>query len=126
GQPVLGFQQQPGAQSATPGRGSEVDGVDLTQVCDVPGVTEAAEAGDTVVVLGDDQGHLRVRDQLAEAVGPHGRVETLQERLGEDVGVRLLPADRKSTRLNSSHVKISYAVFCLKKKKKPAKVHGAG
>src|SRR5690606_41875090 len=27
------------------------------------------------------------------------------------------PVDRKSTRLNSSHVKISYAVFCLKKKK---------
>src|SRR5690606_41187762 len=27
------------------------------------------------------------------------------------------PLDRKSTRLNSSHVKISYAVFCLKKKK---------
>src|SRR5690606_40716270 len=26
------------------------------------------------------------------------------------------PVDRKSTRLNSSHVKISYAVFCLKKK----------
>src|SRR5690606_42087559 len=29
-----------------------------------------------------------------------------------------LVSDRKSTRLNSSHVKISYAVFCLKKKKK--------
>src|SRR5690606_41344582 len=29
--------------------------------------------------------------------------------------------DRKSTRLNSSHVKISYAVFCLKKKKKQKK-----
>src|SRR5690554_7638925 len=28
------------------------------------------------------------------------------------------PEDRKSTRLNSSHVRISYAVFCLKKKKK--------
>src|SRR5690606_42114940 len=27
------------------------------------------------------------------------------------------PEDRKSTRLNSSHVKISYAVFCLKKKR---------
>src|SRR5690242_21306939 len=27
--------------------------------------------------------------------------------------------DRKSTRLNSSHMSISYAVFCLKKKKKP-------
>src|SRR5207249_7995443 len=30
-------------------------------------------------------------------------------------------ADRKSTRLNSSHVSISYAVFCLKKKKKTNK-----
>src|SRR5690606_41602020 len=30
--------------------------------------------------------------------------------------VQLNPEDRKSTRLNSSHVKISYAVFCLKKK----------
>src|SRR6266496_5309458 len=30
--------------------------------------------------------------------------------------------DRKSTRLNSSHVEISYAVFCLKKKKKNKKV----
>src|SRR5690625_5561110 len=29
--------------------------------------------------------------------------------------------DRKSTRLNSSHVAISYAVFCLKKKRKPNK-----
>src|SRR5690242_21031752 len=28
-----------------------------------------------------------------------------------------LPGDRKSTRLNSSHMSISYAVFCLKKKK---------
>src|SRR5690606_39867277 len=33
------------------------------------------------------------------------------------VGVLLRIVDRKSTRLNSSHVKISYAVFCLKKKK---------
>src|SRR5690349_22370072 len=32
--------------------------------------------------------------------------------------IRLLKQDRKSTRLNSSHVEISYAVFCLKKKKK--------
>src|SRR5207302_10103875 len=32
------------------------------------------------------------------------------------------PGDRKSTRLNSSHVKISYAVFCLKKKKNTNKV----
>src|SRR5438132_10846164 len=39
---------------------------------------------------------------------------------GADAGDRLgaVPADRKSTRLNSSHTVISYAVFCLKKKKK--------
>src|SRR5690606_40558102 len=41
-------------------------------------------------------------------------------RVGFDIagGKDFLPRqDRKSTRLNSSHVKISYAVFCLKKKK---------
>src|SRR5690349_23934039 len=44
-------------------------------------------------------------------------VEHLDRRSGlsaDDRGAR----DRKSTRLNSSHVEISYAVFCLKKKKK--------
>src|SRR5262245_64487956 len=42
-------------------------------------------------------------------------VEVLQRRL------RTLP-DRKSTRLNSSHLGISYAVFCLKKKKTQDKI----
>src|SRR3989442_11652714 len=37
-------------------------------------------------------------------------------------GGRQAPGDRKSTRLNSSHVRISYAVFCLKKKKKKKSV----
>src|SRR5437868_8170909 len=37
-------------------------------------------------------------------------------------GVSVLIRDRKSTRLNSSHVSISYAVFCLKKKKKINKI----
>src|SRR5690606_41643103 len=41
-------------------------------------------------------------------------LDTIQPREAE----RLVNRDRKSTRLNSSHVKISYAVFCLKKKKK--------
>src|SRR5207302_10295094 len=44
-------------------------------------------------------GEPRIRQRVAQAAGMKGR-------------------DRKSTRLNSSHVKISYAVFCLKKKKK--------
>src|SRR5271167_5155351 len=42
------------------------------------------------------------------------------DHLVHDRGVQ----DRKSTRLNSSHVSISYAVFCLKKKKKIMREHG--
>src|SRR2546426_7579120 len=40
---------------------------------------------------------------------------------GREAGKQILErlGDRKSTRLNSSHLVISYAVFCLKKKKKP-------
>src|SRR5207245_7195275 len=37
---------------------------------------------------------------------------------GTCLNVGCIPSDRKSTRLNSSHGSISYAVFCLKKKKK--------
>src|SRR3712207_9019290 len=38
--------------------------------------------------------------------------------IGAKAGENMNPEDRKSTRLNSSHANISYAVFCLKKKKK--------
>src|SRR3712207_6953107 len=41
-------------------------------------------------------------------------VEKLATALDENF---VIPEDRKSTRLNSSHANISYAVFCLKKKK---------
>src|SRR5437764_11030364 len=48
-----------------------------------------------------------------------GRVDGGRDRAGPriDAGARVDPGDRKSTRLNSSHRCISYAVFCLKKKK---------
>src|SRR2546430_7868409 len=47
------------------------------------------------------------------------RLEETRERLpGGGDGAREDRGDRKSTRLNSSHSQISYAVFCLKKKKK--------
>src|SRR5207249_12160032 len=62
---------------------------------------------------GETVEHDRVLELLGEVLGldqPRGGGRI--ERLG-DVGAR----DRKSTRLNSSHVSISYAVFCLKKKK---------
>src|SRR3712207_8272219 len=48
------------------------------------------------------------------AGGVLGVLQQLAHRLG-------LVGDRKSTRLNSSHANISYAVFCLKKKKKKTK-----
>src|SRR3712207_6865416 len=41
-----------------------------------------------------------------------------KEPLPRDDPLRRAPRDRKSTRLNSSHANISYAVFCLKKKKR--------
>src|SRR3712207_7703134 len=42
-----------------------------------------------------------------------------------EIEQRLRDLDRKSTRLNSSHANISYAVFCLKKKKKIKCYHAA-
>src|SRR5690606_39428384 len=45
----------------------------------------------------------------------HPEAQVLRDQITTEV-IRELTRDRKSTRLNSSHVKISYAVFCLKKK----------
>src|SRR2546426_11829924 len=56
-------------------------------------------------VLGEQPERIGARDHLAEHVVSLGRPAGGHER------------DRKSTRLNSSHLVISYAVFCLKKKK---------
>src|SRR2546426_10478503 len=58
--------------------------------------------------------HARQRsdDPLLERVAGRG-FDQVSERLRVRLG-----RDRKSTRLNSSHLVISYAVFCLKKKKK--------
>src|SRR2546430_5008978 len=63
----------------------------------------------------------RVRRDLARL--EHHRVAARQRRQDVPVGqvdgeVERPQQDRKSTRLNSSHSQISYAVFCLKKKKK--------
>src|SRR5437773_7555298 len=41
------------------------------------------------------------------------------------LAILVLVIDRKSTRLNSSHITISYAVFCLKKKKKRINIIGS-
>src|SRR5256885_7174805 len=44
---------------------------------------------------------------------------------GTSMAAAAVSRDRKSTRLNSSHLVISYAVFCLKKKKQPPATHAA-
>src|SRR2546430_6800955 len=46
-----------------------------------------------------------------------GRLITTNSATLVNKGLEIIEADRKSTRLNSSHSQISYAVFCLKKKK---------
>src|SRR3712207_8682893 len=48
-----------------------------------------------------------------------GAEDAQEELVTEVAGERFDGKDRKSTRLNSSHANISYAVFCLKKKKNP-------
>src|SRR5207253_9561542 len=52
--------------------------------------------------------------------GSRPSAANLSVRDPSEINLSMLPGreDRKSTRLNSSHVAISYAVFCLKKKKK--------
>src|SRR5947209_12494025 len=63
--------------------------------------------GDRRLQIGDAHVHVAAADVLLEG---EDRVPLHQ---------RVVPgADRKSTRLNSSHANISYAVFCLKKKKR--------
>src|SRR5947199_7140155 len=68
-----------------------------------------------VVRLTPDEAVLQVprREQVRV---PRHYVETLSNRPRHWTVVPRLLRDRKSTRLNSSHLGISYAVFCLKKK----------
>src|SRR3712207_7662990 len=54
----------------------------------------------------------------ADVVVGGGGDDFLESGYGERDADRMSGGDRKSTRLNSSHANISYAVFCLKKKKK--------
>src|SRR5690349_24082845 len=63
---------------------------------------------------------LRLRLAGRVSRGDADRLDRLMPKwlTGIEFTPHMLPADRKSTRLNSSHVEISYAVFCLKKKKK--------
>src|SRR5438874_13818131 len=65
-----------------------------------------------------DAGGPDYQQRAQRLIAPLGRLLAAARRAG--VTVVYATEDRKSTRLNSSHVEISYAVFCLKKKKKYA------
>src|SRR3989442_7233628 len=74
---------------------------------------------------------IRIIDKVGKISSEQAEREFARAGLSKDKVKRILgfadvsgdPEDRKSTRLNSSHVRISYAVFCLKKKN--SKVHAA-
>src|SRR5438034_7490154 len=86
-----------------------------------PGAADVAERAAHHVTRGAHVAHVAHADvelavHGAGHDGPLGALDLGEElgELGDERGLR----DRKSTRLNSSHTVISYAVFCLKKKKK--------
>src|SRR5690606_8075199 len=94
---VTGFAMAAGP--AAPDAGASATATELDRVV----VTATRQADDALLV--------------PAAVDVVGAEELHRARPGLSLSESLQRVDRKSTRLNSSHVKISYAVFCLKKKK---------
>src|SRR5690349_23375297 len=81
---------------------------------------ESTPHGDRLRRTSQERGR-PVRREHRRAQGASARQELRQGGRGRGRSGRVVRAarrDRKSTRLNSSHVEISYAVFCLKKKTK--------
>src|SRR5690606_7686791 len=99
-------------------KGRTVHGIDNIGLCglfyrhfgleipkDIPGILQLGTSIDFISeIKGGD---------LAFFINEQGEVDHLGIIISDE---EILHVDRKSTRLNSSHVKISYAVFCLKKK----------
>src|SRR5207302_7489854 len=89
-----------------------------------PDITVAVANSNVVVQRAADTRQHRalhglVRNEIRNMIeGVTKGFERVLEINGVGYKAALSGRDRKSTRLNSSHVKISYAVFCLKKKKK--------
>src|SRR3712207_7504278 len=73
--------------------------------------------GDAIREQGQDAVRLH-RDRLARELKPRKHPQYAAGIPQVKTAMAVRTVDRKSTRLNSSHANISYAVFCLKKKKK--------
>src|SRR3712207_6966952 len=78
-------------------------------------VTRAAKDGKAGVFNISDMGSFFVADRIPVLLD-------YERSLKKQMDIKFKGIDRKSTRLNSSHANISYAVFCLKKKKKNTKL----
>src|SRR5690625_5492348 len=79
------------------------------------GVSLEVEHGQTLALLGESGSGKSVTAQAIMGLLPQPAGRIVGGQIHFD-GQELTALDRKSTRLNSSHVAISYAVFCLKKK----------
>src|SRR5690606_40416011 len=87
------------------------------------GIVAVGTTGESATL--DPKEHCRVIGHIIKRVA--GRIPVIAGTGGNSTreAIELTTEDRKSTRLNSSHVKISYAVFCLKKKKKRIHQHAS-
>src|SRR5690606_39431754 len=111
--------------------GAGAAGVAIAKMLIEAGIGDVAVADRKGVVSRDRDDLTPIKAEVASFTNKTGISGTLEAALeGADVFVgvsggtvaepavaSMAKGDRKSTRLNSSHVKISYAVFCLKKKK---------
>src|SRR2546426_6201219 len=91
-------------------------------------INRRGESGDSLSLDGERTRALQAYESAFEAMNSMAARETgnLQWKAGALYIASKIGEDRKSTRLNSSHLVISYAVFCLKKKKKKNKIKQTG
>src|SRR5438094_2483358 len=101
--------------------GDEVPGRDGRAETRVPRSARRAHLEHLAALPAEAEAHvaLRLLDRIAHAGAAAAQLRAVAQVERSEGRAALDPfADRKSTRLNSSHRTISYAVFCLKKKKK--------
>src|SRR5436190_4643066 len=79
-------------------------------------VPDTNSAADSVITFNEIMYHPVKDDPSGEWIELYNQMS-----INMDISNWRITGDRKSTRLNSSHTVISYAVFCLKKNKLPAK-----
>src|SRR3712207_7081881 len=103
-----------GPQGESPTPASEIE-LSEDELAEIQGM--GATAAIVMHYSGDDWSAAQIAG-LRDQFGKMGIEVIAETDAGFDAATQVSDIDRKSTRLNSSHANISYAVFCLKKKKK--------